>query len=67
MPSTQSANCSKTTMDDFCDFRNYLAGLDVFGQETKKTTKKGKNEKDLYIHNNFDGIDSLHSAPGPDT
>ena len=29
--------------------------------------KEGKNEKDLYIHNNFDGTDSLHSAPGPDT
>jgi hypothetical protein len=27
--------------------------------------KEGKNEKDLYIHNHFDGSDSLHSAPGP--
>jgi hypothetical protein len=29
--------------------------------------KEGKNEKDLYIHNNFNSTDSLHSAPGPDT
>ncbi len=29
--------------------------------------KEGKNEKDIYIHNNFDGTYSLHSAPGPDT
>lgn len=25
--------------------------------------KEGKNGKNLYIHNDFDGIDSLHSAP----
>ena len=25
--------------------------------------KEGKNEKDLYIRNHFDGADSLHSAP----
>jgi hypothetical protein len=36
MTSTLFANCSKTTMDDFCDFRNYLAELGVFGQERKK-------------------------------
>jgi hypothetical protein len=29
--------------------------------------KEGKNEKDHYIYNHFDGTDSLHSAPGPDT
>jgi hypothetical protein len=31
-------------MNAFCDFRNYLAGLGVFSQETKKATglKKGK-------------------------
>ena len=27
-------------------------------------TKKGKNEKDHYIHNNFDGIDSLLGVSG---
>ena len=25
--------------------------------------KDGKNEKDLHVHNHFDGIDSLYSAP----
>ena len=56
-------------MNDFCDFQNYLEGLGVFGQETKKATglKKGKNEKDLYIHNHIVGTDRLHSVPGPDT
>ena len=35
---SKAVNCSKTTMNDFCDFRNYIAGLGVFGQETKKAT-----------------------------
>jgi len=34
----KAVNCSKTTMNDFCDFRNYQAGHDVYGQETKKAT-----------------------------
>jgi hypothetical protein len=34
----KAVNCSKTTMNDFCDFRNYLEGFGVFGQETKKAT-----------------------------
>jgi len=34
----KAINCSKTTMNDFCDFRNYQSGHDVFGQETKKAT-----------------------------
>ena len=44
-------NCSKTTMNDFCDFRNYMAGHDVFGHETKKATglKKGKKDIELKI------------------
>ena len=28
--------------------------------------KEGKNEKDLYIHTNFDGTDSLYVISGPD-
>jgi hypothetical protein len=28
--------------------------------------KEGKNEKDLYIHNSFDGADGLYVIPGPD-
>jgi hypothetical protein len=28
--------------------------------------KEGKNEKDLHIHNNFDGTDNLHVISGPD-
>jgi hypothetical protein len=39
-----------------------LPGLVNFSQQQKE----GKNEKDLTIHNDFDGVDSLHSAPGPD-
>jgi hypothetical protein len=27
------------------------------------TTERKKNEKDLTIHNRFDGFDSLYSAP----
>jgi hypothetical protein len=44
MTFTQLENCSKTTMDEFCDFRNYLAELGIFGQERKKAIglKKGK-------------------------
>jgi len=40
----KAVNCSKTTMNGFCDFRNYRAEPGVFGQETKKATdfKKGK-------------------------
>jgi hypothetical protein len=29
--------------------------------------KEGKNEKGLYIHNNFDGTDSLHNDTNPGT
>ena len=42
---TKFANYSKTTMNDFCDFRNYLAGLGVFGQQTKKATGLQKGKK----------------------
>ncbi len=28
--------------------------------------KEGKNEKDLYIHNRFDGTDSLYVISNPD-
>jgi hypothetical protein len=28
--------------------------------------KEGKNEKDLYIHNYYDGTDSLYVTSGPD-
>jgi hypothetical protein len=28
--------------------------------------KEGNNEKDLNIHNNFDGTDSLYVISGPD-
>jgi hypothetical protein len=36
-------------MNDFCDFRNYLAGLGVFGQETKKATGLYEREKDIEL------------------
>jgi len=32
-----------------------------------KKQKEGKNEKVLYIHSDFNGNDSLHNVPGPDT
>jgi hypothetical protein len=28
--------------------------------------KEGKNEKDLFIHNNFDGTDSMYVISGSD-
>jgi hypothetical protein len=45
MMSAEFANCSKTTVNDFCDFRNYLAGIAVFGQETKKATGFEKEKR----------------------
>ena len=49
MTSTQVANCSKTTMNDFCDFRNYQAGYDVYGQETKKATGLYERKNDIEL------------------
>jgi hypothetical protein len=67
--SLRTTECLFTNKNDFCDFRNYLVEHDVFGQDTKKATglKKGKNEKDLTIHNHIVGTDSLHSVSGPET